>query len=303
MISSTVFNNLMDQSRQNSLTIEDLETMSQCQTGVDLYDMYLENKQIFDDICQDVEAEDELLLVKQGCINRRSSIPFSSFAVDKTPNTSRRARRHSTFNSRNRMEHHDAHTNMKEWFISMNDVDYERRSNFVNNLVELNLRYGTAMSASKYEVSRTMDAPYPIFNYMNDDEDSVGIAMNKQSSLIYPSELKEKNDWETLNDTFSTDTFCIEYAIEMPQIEKPVLSLERNVRKPHSYKMLERRFSSESSVSAIKSFIAEEMTKFHQSSTALSTDTKPIKGYNNGGFPAYSVQSPFMSKQQCARGA
>jgi hypothetical protein len=297
---------MTDQIRKGSLTIADLEAIqafNQCRFGVD-FDKYLESIAIFHDICQDVEAEDEIPLLKQGVVGRRSSTPFSSFSVDKIPNqTIRRARRHSTFNPRNRKEHHDAHANMKAFLITMNDVDYERRSSFVNKLMELNLSCSVAMSASKKEVSFSMNLPYPVFSYLNEnDEDSVEKRMNKRPSLVYLSEAKETNDWETLDDTCSTDMYCMEYSIEMPQIDEEVHSFKRKDRKQHSYKMFERKLSSESAFSVIKSFILEDKMKFLQSA-ALPKCAKDLEGYNTGSFPLHSVQTPVMIRQQCAREA
>jgi hypothetical protein len=321
---------MSEQNRQGSLTIADLEmihAMKECQKN-DYSETYYENKDIFNEIWQDVEAEDDLnppnsnsTHRREGQRARRLSIPMdtSESIIDTQTKPMRGCvRRHSTFHSQERQQHYTAHRIMKDYLLSREDVHHDRRSSLVTNLMEFNLSYGVVFMTSTGSTTNNDDRPVstscPVLSYMNeDDEDSVELRRIKRPSLVSLFESKTIHDWETLEDD-TVDVSTIEYVMDMtsPPIEESNLSRRKGKRrKPHSYQMLERRLSVESPVSVMKSLTRkEEMTKmFHPPSfspVALSNATKDLDAMRHTGisnFPEQRVQNPIPVRQQCARGA
>jgi hypothetical protein len=313
-----------DQIRKTSLTLEDLETLhamrqSHMEGSANENSSsatYHENHEIFEDICQQVETD----LFSYGnstppSQRRRRRLSLQTNSCDSVDSRPHHRRRHSTFHSQNLQEHWEAHVMLKNSLEEKKkDINDERRTSFVQNLMEFNMSYSVVMTTSTTKdtavVHRgTMSTSCPVLNYLNDDdEDSVELRRAKRSSLPSLLESKTTLDWENLEDASGDNISSDEYFLDMPPMEEElILPRKGKRRKPHSYQMLERRLSVESPVSVMKSFTIKEMTNSCPSySVGLSTPSKDLNILTSGiipTFPVQRVQNSAPGRQQCARGA
>jgi hypothetical protein len=312
---------MTNQDRKASLTMADLESMDVNDHDCRMLHHHDMNYEIFEEIYQDAEVDDEhddddSRGRNRNMSRRRSSITGTrqDESLGNLTGSTHRRRRHSTYNPRNRRAHRDGHSEIKEFLSNIKDKNYTRRNSFVNNLMDFNLSYEVSMAASKHELSPALNFSCPVLNYLReDDEDSIELQMTKRPSLI--SERQEHSDsmnWESFKDDGESELpqdgheLRIEYVMELPLVDQPRVSKGKRRQRPHSYKMLERRLSSESPMSVIKSFTVHEMRASYP--TEVSS-ISPLSGKDLDSYIATGIQSqreqPLVSKrqQQCARGA
>jgi len=310
-------------SRKTSLTLIDLEAFKEIDEKLrDDYDenaastdKYQEHSQIFEEICQEAEAEDQLDYRPSRPLRRPSLSGISEASSMEWEATEAigklRRRRHSTFNPRNRAAHREEHADLEEHLKRLEDKHRFRRASFVNNLLEFSVNFDVSMSnpAMDHEISPALNFSCPVLSYMNDEEeDSVDLTMIRRPSLISVHDDSNTDSWESLKDDGETESpqdaheLSREYVIELPSMEE-VVKPKGKRRRPHSYKMLEKRLESESQYNVIKSFSWKEMT----ASFVAQLPQAPIepKSLNNDVPSTFQSKSeqPLAARQQCARGA
>jgi hypothetical protein len=310
---------MTNQDRKGSLTMADLESMNSYDLNGPSKSHHDLNYEIFEEICQDAELDDNNDVSRgRNRMSRRSSISGprqeeSGNLSNSTSDTIRR-RRHSTYNPRNRKAHRDAHSKVKELISNWNDKNYSRRNSFVSNLMDFNLSYEVSMAVSKHDVSPALNFSCPVLNYLReDDEDSIELRMTKRPSLISEREPVDSSmSWESFKDDGESELpqdVRIEYIMQLPSMDdKPRLSKGKRRQKPHSYKLLERRLSAESPMSVIKSFTIHEMRATYPTETNVGNVSPPpfgkdLETYIGTGIQSQRQQPLVPKQQQCARGA
>ena len=286
---------------------------------------YLEHSEIFEEICQEAETEDQLerspSFARQP---RRSSLTGCGLVdaheaavknglVDEPAAGVRNLhrRRHSSYNPRNRAAHRQAHMKLEDHLRYLEDEHHFKRASFVNNLLEFNLSYDVSMSGSEHELSPALGFSCPVLSYMNEDEeDSVELRMLRRPSLVSVPEDPTQASWESFKDDGETDLpvdaheMSDEYIIELPPLEEYVKPSGKR-RRSHSYKLLEKRLTSESPMDVIKSFSLKEMVATVPQVTFPATagvQSKDLDLPVQNTFQAEREQ-PLAARQQCARGA
>jgi hypothetical protein len=268
---------MTNKNRMTSITISDLEAIHALEQLQVLTTKYREHEEIFEEICQDVEAEDELIMeasLSSSIIRtRRTSIGSGpTYTMEPlehvdTCKKHRYPRRHSTYNARHRKFHRDAHATIKDYLLTIQDENHARRANFVTNLMDFNLSFEVAMAASSSSdemMSPALNLSCPILSYLKeDDEDSIELIMIKKPSLIpNKDDSNPCENWESLKDDGESEQFMDdpsqtnEYIVRLPPLndDEEESSRQRGRKKLHSYQMLEQRLSSESHMSVVKSF-------------------------------------------------
>jgi hypothetical protein len=344
---------MTNKNRKASLTISDLETIhaiEQIRLNSINSEKYNEHNEIFEEICQDAEAEDEIMETSlpsstimtrrtsiTGCTSTTSStIVLEPFEKDLSCRMDRHhyPRRHSTYNGRNRKFHRDAHATIKDYFLTIQDVNHARRTSFVTNLMDFNLSFDVAMAASNSNgISPTLNLSCPILSYLKeDDEDSIELIMIKRPSLITDKEeFNQSANWESLKDDGESEEDSMdnpnhktEYVIELAPLEEDYDSSwgkkrnndrQRRKKKVHSYQMLEQRLSSESLMSVVKSFGLHGMSaaaaigyptttshtsaamKFSSSQQRRRSDDNPAKEYAEDE-ESQNVSSAYPTRNQ-----
>jgi len=315
--------NITMASRKTSLTLIDLEAFKDLDQKLrDDYDenaastdKYYEHSEIFDDICQEAEAEDQLNERRSRPMRRPSLSGVSGgSSMEWEGNVaieSLRRRRHSTFNSRNRAAHRKEHADLEEHLKSFEDKHRFRRASFVNNLLEFSVNFDVSMSnaAMGHEISPALNFSCPVLSYMHDDEeDSVEILMLRRPSLISSNDDSKTDSWESLKDDGETDfspdahEMSREYVIELPSMEE-VVKPKGKRRRPHSYQMLEKRLTCESQSDVIKSFSLKEMTASYVAQQPRAPIEPKSLDHDVPSTFQSSSEQPLAARQQCARGA
>ena len=182
----------------------------------------------------------------------------ADYKITKTP---RRARRHSSFESRKRLQSYNDHQTVKE-YLNSPFVNAER-SKFVQSLLDFNLSVNMASlrDLSTMDESPALRVSCPVLSYLNDDEeDSVDLTeykrkVTKRSSLV---RLKEEagQRWESLDDASLNDDPATfenprEYVMEMKSLDDEKPRTKR--RCPPSYKILSQKLAMESPLQVLRS--------------------------------------------------
>jgi hypothetical protein len=262
------------QSHEPSSSLTSLESMQKVEFGGLEYasqysSSYFKQQQqqgIFETLCQEADIHDHINN-RRGRNTRRASMSNKASHEGASLNNVKHYRRHSTFNPRNRQTHRDAHADFEEYILYQRN---NQRSSIVSTLLDFHSSFEISLAASFPKGMRAaLHFSCPVLSYMHDyDEDSLEMRMTKRSSLI--SNLKENEDFEYLNDYSESDSgisFDVssqserqQYVIDMSDKEDISCLQPGKRRKRHSYKVLERRLSTESHLSILKSFIAVSET-------------------------------------------
>ena len=310
-------------SRKTSLTLIDLEEFKEKDAAAVAYSAkYHEHSEIFDEICQEAEAEDQLETRPRRQLRRVSlsgSSACSSMDWDKPVEiTKLRRRRHSTFNPRNRAAHRREHADLDEHLKMLEDKQRFRRASFVHNLLEFSVNFDVSTAAAmSHDVSPALNFSCPVLSYMNDDEeDSVELRMLRRPSLVSIPDDSDSNSnaqsWESFKDDGETELpqdgheLSREYVFEMPPMEEPVNPRAKR-RRPHSYKMLEKRLTCESQFDVIKSFTLMDMAASINVATmpaaSPSMQPKALDMHDVANTFQSKSEQPLAVRQHCARGA
>jgi hypothetical protein len=229
-----------------------------------------EQKDVFQTLYQQAEIQDEINYSRGRCTaTRRASMHGKSCHKTASSSDVKRYRRHSTFNPRNRQGHRDAHNDFEDYLIHQKN---RQRSSIVSTLMDFHSSIEISLAASyRKDMKKALYFSCPILSYMHDtDEDSIEMRKMKRSSLI--SDPKENESFEYLNDDDDSDSdsdsdISFDVALESEQQEyilgitekEDVQYLQPGKRRQrHSYKALERRLSTESNLTILKSLMFGE---------------------------------------------
>jgi hypothetical protein len=252
----------------------------------------------FEGLCQDAEIEDVFTGRDENMMLRRSSIHGTSISyIDDSINkfsviNIRHKRRHSSYNPRNRKIHRDAHANLEEYLIQLEqhtNPKLAKRSDIVNTLLEFHASYEISLAASSQpDVSYGLQYSCPVLSYLHDsDEDSVEIQIVKKPSLHHECQVKGFNassrslhqcDEDDCSDSPVEDLednrwMESEYTFELPEMtELDQTSYLRKRRKSHSYQVLQRRLSSESHLSVLRGLMQKDGEEFYTHDGLLDPD-------------------------------
>ena len=318
-------------SRKTSLTLIDLEEFKETDRRQDAAaiaysEKYHEHSEIFDEICQEAEAEDQLDQRPRGQIRRVSltgSSGSSSMEWDKPVEIAKlHRRRHSTFNPRNRAAHRKEHAELDDHLKMLEDKQSFRRASVVHNLLEFSVNFDVSTATMSHEMSPALNFSCPVLSYMNDDEeDSVELRLLRRPSLVSIPDDSNAQSWESFKDDGVTqliqdgEDMSREYIFELPPMEEVVKPRGKR-RRPHSYKLLEKRLASESQCDVIKSLTLMDMaapainvaampaasSQIHPKALDLQAHPKALDLDVANTFQSKREQ-PVSLRQQCARGA
>jgi hypothetical protein len=299
-------------SDNSCLTMADVDTHD--------YDYFCTEKEeyindIFEDICQDAEAEDEM----EQCRNRAARRSSMS-GIDNSYRDHRigdkedvRRRRHSTFNPRNRKSHRNAREEVKEHLLCVQDESHIQRRISVNNLMDFNVSLEVAMVAPDQDLSPALNISCPVLSYLSVNEDLLDdkVMKTKRPSLLSVSgfdaseKLEAERSVEAESKESNVSNLKSEYTVELPYTEESDnVSTKGKPRKRHSYKLLERRLSLESPKTVIKALRLCEKNVSNQLSVCTDKAQSPK---TNDNYVSDAVQGPTVQqlpdKRQYACGA
>jgi hypothetical protein len=259
-------------SLESSLTLIDFKDFQTFQHGSSEYSLddlqypYTEQKDIFQTLFQQAEIQDEITSSCDRSANTRRPSMHNLSCRDKENFSAvkKRHRRHSTFDPRNRQGHRDAHDDFESYLLSQNN---RQQSNIVNTLMDFHSSIDKSLEASFWkDMKPSLCISYPILSYLDDtDDDSIEMSKMKRSSLV--SDPRQNEDFEYLNDDSDSDSDVSyeaafdckdqEYITRLNEEDVQYFQSEKR-RQVASYKVLERRLSTESHVAILKSLIGSK---------------------------------------------
>ena len=321
--------------RKSSMNMADLEAINEQQPYTkENSGKYSEHTEIFEDICQETEAEDNARSTKQP---RRLSgsdevdmLPPPPPKIRNDPRQRRHSsyfmpppeirnlhlRRHSSYEPRNRSAHHQAHAELKDHLDHLEDKHDLRRASFVHNLLEFNLSFDVSMNSfADIGPSAALNLSCPVLSYMNDDEeDSVELNLLRRPSLVSGQENSKEESWESLKDDGEAELpkedheNSGEYCIELPPLEEVIKPAGKR-RRSSSYKILEKRLQLESPIEVLKSFNIKENSANFDDACITAIQPKNLDAQStaldNEMHDTFQQQreQPAATLQQVARGA
>lgn len=224
---------------------------------------YEQNSQVFEEI---VEATDVEFVSKEDgpALHRKFSVRNSINADsgrDTSPMKRSAMRRHSTYSEREPEKSYKQHKKMKEY---LNSLEYSHKTDVAKMLLDFSMSINMASSRDLSFMNESLAMHYscPVLSYMNDEEeDSVELTEHKMKGLKRHSmdsigEGSEQN-WETLNDDPSDDTFqsSEEYHMELKKDDDEFEKPRAKKRRPPSCLVLSQKLASDGAQKVLRSFI------------------------------------------------
>jgi hypothetical protein len=232
----------------------------------------VEHSQIFEDLVslEEVTFSTE---VDEKCIpsrnlHRQSSVPNQ---LQKKPESGEKeskhkgfiekplVRRHSSYEARQRRKNFAQHQDMKKYLETRSE---KKMSSAIQKLIDFNLSVSMASSSdlSMCVTPTSLHYSCPVLSYMNDEEDSLDLAAQRQrkrrSTLCSLSESVEES-WESLNDDNSIHE-STEYEVTMKALNHDDKKPRIKRRRPYSCLQLSRKLEIEDPAQVLQSLIASQ---------------------------------------------